>query len=243
MKRLMTVLTSPEELAAAPARENSAPMELPLTGKSPRDNRIDFFRGIALIGIALNHTVPPPDVYNTFGHYQFGHFFSFGFADMFVFLSGMVCAMAYTRVLERQGLWGGQKKALRRCMQIYIANTIAFLLVACMMIGAHAIRRPKVIFLDFDTAKLKSIATWIRVLWMSPGYNHFNILKFYVVMLMLMPVGLSLYRWRRWSCVIPSLLAYGYIQVAQRFHLPLRSQTDGPFGNYLAWQFLFFLGL
>src|SRR4051812_32307587 len=81
---------------------------LPPLAKSSRDSRIDFFRGIALIGIALNHTVPPPSVYNTFGHYQFGHFFSFGFADMFVFLSGMVCAMAYTRVLEREGWWGGQ---------------------------------------------------------------------------------------------------------------------------------------
>ena len=239
----MTVLTSPEELASGPARSDSARVDLSLSAKSPRDSRIDFFRGIALIGIALNHTVPPPDLYNTFGHYQFGHFFSFGFADMFVFLSGMVCAMAYTRVLERQGLWSGQKKALRRCMQIYIANTIAFLLGACMMLGVHAIKRPKVIFLDFDTTKLKSVATWVRVLWMSSGYSHFNILKFYVVMLMLMPVGLWLYRWQRWACVVPSLLAYGYIQAAQRFHLPLRHETDGAFGNYLAWQFLFFLGM
>src|SRR5262245_25330377 len=110
MNEAMTVLTSPEELATAAARENAARSALPLTAKPPRDSRIDFFRGVALIGIALNHTVPPPDVYNTFGHYQFGHFFSFGFADQFVFLSGMVCAMAYTRVLERQGLWSGQKK-------------------------------------------------------------------------------------------------------------------------------------
>jgi hypothetical protein len=62
-------------------------------------------------------------------------------------------------------------------------------------------------------------------------------------MLMLMPLALWLYRWQRWASIIPSLLAYGYIQAAQRFHLPLRQETDGPFGNYLAWQFLFFLGL
>src|SRR3954464_546991 len=128
-------------------------------------------------------------------------------------------------------------------MQIYIANLAAFLVVACMMIAAHAIRNSKVIFLDFDTTKLKNAATWTKLMWMSPGYNHFNILKFYVVMLLLMPAGLWLYRWKRWTCVIPSVVAYTYIQAADRFHLPGKEATDGPFGNYLAWQFLFFIGL
>src|SRR4051794_39332900 len=79
---------------------STATMILPSLSASSRDSRIDFFRGIALIGIALNHTLPPPEVYRQFGQYEFGHFFSFVFADIFVFLSGMVCAMAYTRVLE-----------------------------------------------------------------------------------------------------------------------------------------------
>ena len=242
-KRTMTTLTvggrSGLEKAAF---EDIRPEKLPLTKGVSRDSRIDFFRGIALIGIALNHTVPPPALYDTFGHYQFGHFFSFGFADMFVFLSGLVCSMAYTRVMEREGLWGGQKKAIKRCMQIWVANFAAFVVVACMMLSAHAIKR-KVYFLTFDVSRLKHAETWVRLLWMSPGYNHFNILKFYIVMLLLMPVGLWLYRWRRWSCILPSLLAYGYIQAAQRFHWPLAQATDGPFGNYLAWQFLFFLGI
>src|SRR5437016_4497355 len=119
----MTVLSAGGRSAMeAPAFEGSVQEKLPLNKGSSRDSRIDFFRGIALIGIALNHTVPPPDVYRTFGQYQFGHFFSFAFADLFVFLSGLVCAMAYTRVLERDGWWGGQKKAVKRCMQIYVAN-------------------------------------------------------------------------------------------------------------------------
>ena len=227
----------------SPASEKIAHDELPPMPQVGRDSRIDFFRGIALIGMALNHTVPPPDVYNTFGHYQFGHFFSFGFADMFVFLSGLVCAMAYTRVLERDGWWGGQLKAIKRCMQIYVANVAAFLSVACIMIALHAFTTPKVEFLEFDTGRLKHPDTWMRLLWMSPGYPHFNILKFYVVMLLLMPMGLWLYRWRRWSAVLPSLCVYGYIQAAQRFHWAGPRATDGPFGNYLAWQFLFFLGV
>src|SRR5438105_15551403 len=99
----MTSLTAPDRGPVDAAIFGpSQGANVPLVASSSRDGRIDFFRGIALIGIALNHTVPPPGVYNTFGHYQFGHFFSFGFADMFVFLSGMVCAMAYTRVLERE---------------------------------------------------------------------------------------------------------------------------------------------
>jgi len=240
---MMTVLIAGGRSAMdAAVFEDKSQEKLPLARGSSRDRRIDFFRGVALIGIALNHTVPPPALYDTFGHYQFGHFFSFGFADMFVFLSGLVCAMAYTRVLEREGLWGGQKKAIKRCLQIYVANLAAFLIVACMMLGVHAIKR-KVYFLDFDITRLKRAQTWMRLLWMSSGYNHFNILKFYIVMLLLMPVGLWLYRWRRFSCVLPSLFAYGYIQAAQRFHWPLQKVTDGPFGNYLAWQFLFFLGM
>jgi hypothetical protein len=243
----LSVETLPQTLAAATGNraivDERVSNTLPLARGTGRDTRIDFFRGVALIGIAVNHTVPPANVYRTFGHYQFGHLFSFGFADMFVFLSGMVCAMAYMRVLEREGWWGGQKKAIHRCMQIYIANLLAFLTVACIMLAVHAIKAPKVVFLDFDTSKLKNVDTWMRLLWMSPGYNHFNILKFYVVMLLMMPLGLRLYQWKRWPAVLPSLAAYGYIQAAQRLHWPLRAATDGPFGNYLAWQFLFFVGL
>jgi hypothetical protein len=240
----MTILSAGGRLAVdLPAAQGSEQDRFSPVTRPGRDNRIDFFRGIALIGIALNHTVPPPDLYNTFGHYQFGHFFSFGFADMFVFLSGLVCAMAYTRVLERDGWWGGQIKAIKRCMQIYIANAAAFVAVACIMIAVHSFATPKVEFLEFDTGRLKHPDTWTRLLWMSPGYPHFNILKFYIVMLLLMPMGLWLYRWRRWSAVLPSLLVYGYIQAAQRFHWAGPRQTDGAFGNYLAWQFLFFLGV
>src|SRR4051812_24518178 len=182
-----SVSSSPSSMTIGPAASDAA-LKMPGAKASSRDNRIDFFRGIALIGIAINHTVPPPALYEKYGHYQFGHFFSFAFADVFVYLSGLVCAMAYTRVLDREGWWGGQRKAIHRCLQIYLANTIAFLIVAAMMLGLSAIvRQPKLVALNFETAKLAWSSTWKNLLLMNPGFMHFNILRFYIVMLMLMP--------------------------------------------------------
>ena len=82
---------------------------------SVRDVRIDFFRGIALYMILVDHIVGDP--INNFTYQRFG--FSDA-AEIFVFLSGVSCGIAYSRVLARRGWEALLASTTRRAMQLYV---------------------------------------------------------------------------------------------------------------------------
>ena len=238
------VLKSPPDLAPSfgTAERHFVP---PAVAKRPRDLRIDFFRGLALVGIAVNHTAPPPAMFHAFGHYQFGHVFSFNFADVFVFVSGFVCAIAYASTLRDGGWWGAQKKALGRCRSIYgmywlaLGGTVALVWAIRSVAGEADVIEA----MRFDPLALADGRTFLAALLMRPPYTHFGILEFYVVMLTLMPGALWLYGRKPWLAAGSSLGLYVYAQAAHVAGLPGLVVTHGPFGNYLAWQLLFFGGL
>jgi hypothetical protein len=212
---------------------------------SDRDLRIDFFRGIALLAIALNHTVPPPALLQRVGHYQFGHVFSFTFAEVFVFLSGFVCGMAYLRTLESSGLAGAYSKAIKRCAVIWLSTIVALLLTwAAMWLLQRGVTKPYTLAaLQFDTSALWTRDGIIGALKLSPPYWHFNILQFYVVLLLVMPIGLWLAARAKWLLLAISLLLWAGINVAWKLKWVNESFAAGPFGNYVAWQLYFFVGL
>lgn len=77
-----------------------------LSGK--RDLRIDFFRGVALYMILVDHVVGDPISKFTYQRIGFSDA-----AELFVFLSGVSCAIVYSRVLERRG-WAGLLTSIAR---------------------------------------------------------------------------------------------------------------------------------
>ncbi len=90
----------------------------------PRDLRLDFCRGLALLMIFVDHV---PD--NVLRH---GTLHSIGFADaaeLFVFIAGYSAMLAYGHRLEGAG-WSGFGRVLRRCGQIYAAHLGLFAGVA-----------------------------------------------------------------------------------------------------------------
>ena len=91
-------------------------------GGAKRDLRIDFFRGLALYMIIFDHI--PGDPLNKFTYFHFG--FSDA-AEIFVFLSGVSCGIAYSRLLSRQGIDGLLRGVSWRALQIYIYYLIASL--------------------------------------------------------------------------------------------------------------------
>lgn len=105
-----------------------------LFGKTPlefkaagRDLRIDICRGIALWWIFLDH-VP-----NNIGSWLTPR--NYGFCDaaeIFMFLSGVTCALAYGRAREREGWSGMISRSLRRGWDIYAAFLL--LTLACVVL-------------------------------------------------------------------------------------------------------------
>src|SRR5690349_17198121 len=63
-----------------------------------RDHRIDFFRGFALYMILVDHIIGDPLARLTYQHIGFSDS-----AEIFVYLSGLACGIAYSRMLARSG--------------------------------------------------------------------------------------------------------------------------------------------
>src|SRR5437868_267503 len=84
-------------------------------GGSPgHDLRIDYFRGIALYIILLDHIELNP--ISRFTYHRWG--FSDA-AEVFVFLSGLSCGIAYYSILGRLGLTGLISAVIKRAALIY----------------------------------------------------------------------------------------------------------------------------
>jgi len=112
------------ELLATPAK--------PLVGALPelkgpgRDLRIDACRGIALWCIFLDHVPNNIGSWLTLRNYGFSDT-----AEVFIFVSGVTCALAYGKACSRDGWTGVISRTLWRSWDIYAAFLL--LTVACAM--------------------------------------------------------------------------------------------------------------
>jgi hypothetical protein len=88
-----------------------------------RDLRLDFFRGMALWLIFLNHI--PSNFVGWFTTRNFG--FSDA-AEMFVFISGYTAAFVYGRVMLERGFPVASARILKRAWQIYVAFIFLFMI-------------------------------------------------------------------------------------------------------------------
>src|ERR1700746_2568608 len=90
-----------------------------------RDLRLDFFRGLSLLFIFIDH-IPNNFLSNVTLH-------SIAFSDaaeVFVFISGYAAAMVYGKALHRQGCMAAAGRIYRRVSQIYAAHILTFAVLA-----------------------------------------------------------------------------------------------------------------
>ncbi len=97
---------------------------VPASSAVTRDMRIDFFRGLALYMILVDHVAGDPLGKLTFQRFGFSDA-----AEIFVFLSGVSCAIVYSGVLARRGWSGLLRSIARRAAYIY-----AFYLLTCIAV-------------------------------------------------------------------------------------------------------------
>ena len=81
-----------------------------------RDVRLDLCRGVALWFAYLNHVPDNIGSWLTLRYYGFSDS-----AEVFMFVSGATCALAYGRVRRRDGWSAVAGHTLRRSWEIYVA--------------------------------------------------------------------------------------------------------------------------
>ncbi len=101
--------------------------ELPELKSQGRDLRIDACRGIALWFIFLDHIPNNIGTWLTLRNYGFSDA-----SEVFMFVSGVTCALAYGRARRREGWTGVFNRTLRRSWDIYIAFLL--LTLACAIL-------------------------------------------------------------------------------------------------------------
>ena len=101
--------------------------ELPELKGHARDLRIDACRGIALWWIFLDHVPNNIGGWLTLRHYGFGDA-----AEIFMFVSGVTCALAYGKAWRCEGWSAVIRRTLWRSWDIYVAFLL--LMLACAVL-------------------------------------------------------------------------------------------------------------
>ena len=102
--------------------------ELPELKGQARDPRIDACRGIALWWIFLDHVPNNIGSWLTLRNYGFSDA-----AEIFMFVSGVTCALAYGKALRFEGWTGVIGRTLRRSWDIYVAFLLVTLASAILV--------------------------------------------------------------------------------------------------------------
>lgn len=202
---------------------------------TPRDLRLDFFRGVALIFIFIDH-IP----YNLFSYFTLQNVAFFDAAEVFIFISGFTAAFVYGRRLQTRGPIIATAQVWRRAWQIYVAHVFLFVLfVAAVSYTSATFNNPMYTeemriasFLDQPhVAVIKALT-----LQFQPAF--LDILPTYIVLLLLFPAVLLGLRRHPLLVLLPSAALYLAVQFFD-VNLPAYPPGDVWYFNPLAWQFLF----
>jgi hypothetical protein len=195
-----------------------------------RDRRIDFFRGLALYMIFVDHVIGDPLAKFTFQ--------SIGFSDaaeIFVFVSGLACGIAYSR----QSLSALFSSIAKRAGRIYIYYALSSGAVILLITAAA------VFWNEVLAGSLESPAQqiWSALLLISPPPLS-GILVLYIVLTLVNVPAFMIAGERHCILVLAtSALIWTGLQVFSDFLAPLTHPWLLDVFNPFAWQFLFSIGI
>src|SRR5680860_89833 len=150
-----------------------------------RDLRIDFFRGLVLIFIFIDH-VPG----NALSQVTLRNFGFSDAAEAFVLISGMSATLAYYRLFETEGFNAGADKVAYRVAHLYYWQLILLAASAALLYGSALIfDYPDYVanigLQDLASAPANAVSD-VVVLRLQP--NMLNILPLYIVLMLWFPV-------------------------------------------------------
>lgn len=205
---------------------------------SSRDLRLDFFRGLSLIFIFLDHIPENILSYFTIQGVEF-----FDAAEVFIFISGFTAALVYGQTLVSQGPLYATARILGRAWHLYVAHIFLFVMfIAEVSYTVTTFNNPmyndEMRVGDFLSEPHVAI---VKALLLQFQPTFLDILPLYIVLLVIFPVVLLGLRSRPLIVLVPSFLLYLLVQ-ATDLSVPAYPERHVWYFNPLAWQFLFIAG-
>lgn len=203
-----------------------------------RDLRLDFFRGLSLWFIFLDHIPSNLVAWVTVRN--------FGFSDaseIFVFISGYTAAFVYGRVMTERGFVVGAARILKRAWQIYVAYVFLFVfyLAEISYLSSHLLNplysEESGLFRFFNDPSVVLIeALKLRFL---PALM--DVLPLYIVLMAIFPLMLwGLLRAANLTLVC-SIVFYALARYLN-WNITLYPYDHSWFFNPFCWQLLFVIG-
>lgn len=219
--------------AAERQRAGAAPAR-----KQERDLRVDFFRGLALWFIFLDH-VPS----NAIGQFTLRNF---GFSDateIFVFISGYSAAIAYGRSERKLGFVYMTAHVWRRCWQLYVAHLILFVFYTAQVAWLAERFSNSMYVEELNITRFLEAPhiALLEALTLRFRPANLDILPLYIVLLFVFPFVQRALR----AMPVATLAGCFALYLAARYlgwNLPTSVEGIGWYFNPFAWQLLFFIG-
>ena len=205
-----------------------------------RDLRLDFFRGLALFCIFLDHL---PN--NIMAEFTLQSLMFADAAEVFILISGYTAGMVYGRAMERQGFVITGMRVYHRLWQLYVAHVFLFMIFLATVAYTEAVLNKSLYAEEFGATNFLSEPSLalVHALLLRFQPMFMDILPLYIMLLAVLPI--VLYGFQSWPKVmfLASLALWLAVQLDNRIAL---SAYPGPdrvwFFNPFAWQALFLLG-
>jgi hypothetical protein len=199
-----------------------------------RDVRLDACRGVALWFVFIDHVPNNIVSWLTLRNYGFSDT-----TEVFVFVSGYTCMIAYGDVLKKQGWLAMSLHAVRRSWQIYVAFLLLLIAYLVLVQNLGSVRyldeTNTAVFFEHPDAAI------IHAGLMQYKPVNTDILPLFMLLHLAFPALLWLLTRSTWVALATSVLLYISVQI---WGIDLQAWPRGEwYFNPLAWQILFVFGM
>jgi hypothetical protein len=203
-----------------------------------RDLRLDFFRGLALWFIYLDHVPNNIVSWLTVRNYGFSDA-----TEIFVYISGYTAVIAYSRMMLKDGWPRAAMRIYRRVWQLYVAHILLFVAFTAQIAYASIARDTPQLIEEMQLMGLgqNPYQAILEAALLKFRPVNLDVLPLYIVLLAAFPFALpAILRWPV-AVVLASVALWA---VTSRFNWNLPGYPDGKvwFFNPMAWQVVFYSG-
>jgi hypothetical protein len=205
-----------------------------------RDLRLDFFRGLALFCMFIDHMSN-----NIVAEFTLQSVMFADAAEVFILISGYTSGMVYGRAMERQGFLLAGVRVYHRVWQLYVAHVFLFMMFMAMMAYTVGALNSSLYVEEFGAANFLNEPglAIVKALTLQFQPAFMDILPLYIVLLAILPLVLVGFRSCPKIVIFASLTLWLAVQFDERIALAVYPGPDRVwFFNPFAWQALFFLG-
>ncbi|MBZ6077532.1 OpgC family protein [Microvirga puerhi] len=214
-------------------------MEVHAMKSRERNGTIDFWRGLVLVIIFVNHI--PGNIIEHITPRSIGFSDS---AEAFIFISGLSLALVYYPKIPQGDIIGVVRRCLRRSFELYRMHLILTAgAIVLFSIGYELSDDIGLIEADGRSAVFGNTTKGITgILLLGHQLGYFNILPLYIALMLWAPVALVL---TRIHVLFALAVSFGIYALARDGILALPSWPEPGtwFFNPFAWQLLFTIGI